>query len=74
MYLVSTERPGKGYLHVSQFPVAQLYKCPSIAKEGWAEVISDFRPIILIHGFEKIIEKILALRFGPFMNHLVSNA
>jgi hypothetical protein len=42
-------------------------------KEG-AEEVSDFRPIILIHAIAKIIAKMLANHFDPFMNGLVSNA
>jgi mannosylglycoprotein endo-beta-mannosidase len=42
-------------------------------KEG-ADDISDFRPISLIHAIAKIIAKVLALRLGPLMDELVSNA
>jgi hypothetical protein len=42
-------------------------------KEG-AEDVVDFRPISLIHAIAKIIVKVLALRLGPYMNELVSNA
>jgi hypothetical protein len=45
-----------------------------LPKKDGAEEISDFRPISLIHGIAKIISKMLALRLGPFMNELVSNA
>jgi hypothetical protein len=42
-------------------------------KEG-AEDVVHFRPISLIHAIAKIIAKVLALRPGPYMNELVSNA
>jgi hypothetical protein len=45
-----------------------------LSKKDGAEDVSDFRPISLIHAIAKIIFKVLALRLGPFMNDLVSNA
>ena len=43
-----------------------------IPKKEGAEDIIDYRPISLIHAFDKIVAKILLLRLTPRMNDLVS--
>ena len=45
-----------------------------VPKKDGAEDITDFRPISLIHGFAKIVAKILSLRLAPHMNDIVSLA
>jgi hypothetical protein len=45
-----------------------------LPKKDGAEEVGDFRPISLIHAIAKIISKMLAIRLGPFMSELVSNA
>jgi hypothetical protein len=43
-----------------------------IPKKKGAESIGDFRLISLIHGFAKLITKVLALRLAPLINELIS--
>jgi hypothetical protein len=43
-----------------------------ISKKEGAELIGDFRPISLIHGFAKLITKVLASRLAPLINELIS--
>jgi hypothetical protein len=45
-----------------------------ILKKDGAELVSDFRPISLIHSFTKIIAKVLAMRLAPHMNRLISKS
>jgi mannosylglycoprotein endo-beta-mannosidase len=63
-----------GNLHAENFHWLNSANIALLPKKDGAEEISDFRPISLIHGIAKIISKMLALRLGPFMNELVSNA
>jgi retron-type reverse transcriptase len=44
-----------------------------IPKKEGGGLISDSRPISLIHAISKIITKMLALCLQPFMNSLISN-
>jgi hypothetical protein len=44
-----------------------------LKKEG-VEDITHFRPISLIHGFAKIVAKVLSRRLAPRVNDIVSNA
>ena len=43
-----------------------------IPKKDGADLVTDYRPISLIHSFAKIISKILALRLAPKMHELIS--
>jgi mannosylglycoprotein endo-beta-mannosidase len=63
-----------GSLRVDSFQWLNSANIVLLPKKEGAEDISDFRPISLIHSIAKIIAKMLALRLGPFMNDLVSNA
>jgi mannosylglycoprotein endo-beta-mannosidase len=45
-----------------------------IPKKEGTEDITDFRPINLIHGFAKIVAKILSCRLAPRMNDIVSHS
>jgi hypothetical protein len=63
-----------GGLHAENFHWLNSANIVLLPKKEGAEEISDFRPISLIHGIAKLISKMLALRLGPFMNELVSNA
>ena len=45
-----------------------------IPKKEGAEEVTDFRPISLIHGFAKVVAKILSRRLAPHMNGIVSQA
>jgi mannosylglycoprotein endo-beta-mannosidase len=45
-----------------------------IPKKDGAEEITDYRPISLIHGFAKIVAKVLSMRLAPRMNDIVSHA
>jgi hypothetical protein len=42
-----------------------------LPKKIGASYLGDFRPIIMIHSFAKLISKILALRLAPKLNELV---
>jgi hypothetical protein len=48
--------------------------CPFAQKKHGTKDISDFRPISFIHGFAKIISKLLAIMLGSLMDDLVSKA
>jgi hypothetical protein len=61
-------------LHVANFHWLNPANIALFPKKIGAEDISDFRPISLIHAIAKIIAKVLALRLGPLMNNLISNA
>jgi hypothetical protein len=63
-----------GNLHTAKFHWLYTANISLLLKKDGAEDISDFRPISLIHAIAKIIAKVLALRFGPLMDDLVSNA
>jgi hypothetical protein len=43
-----------------------------IPKKDGADLVTDYRPISLIHSFAKIISKILALRLALKMHELIS--
>jgi hypothetical protein len=45
-----------------------------IPKKLAAELPSDFRPIILIHSFAKLVTKVLALRLTPHLDVLISSS
>jgi mannosylglycoprotein endo-beta-mannosidase len=45
-----------------------------LPKKDGAEEITDFRPISLIHGFAKIVAKVLSRRLAPRMNDIVSHS
>jgi hypothetical protein len=45
-----------------------------LPKKDGAEEITDFRPISLIHGFAKIVAKVLSSRLAPRMNDIISQA
>jgi hypothetical protein len=54
--------------------MSKLHKyCPN-SKERGGEDITDFRPITLIHGFAKIVAKVLSRRLAHHMNDIISNA
>jgi hypothetical protein len=42
-----------------------------IPKKEGAEKVQDFRPISLIHGFAKLVAKVLATRLAPVLPHMV---
>lgn len=63
-----------GSLHSENFHWLNSANIALLPKKDGAEAISDFRPISLIHAIAKIIAKMLALRLGPLMDDLVSNA
>jgi hypothetical protein len=63
-----------GNLHVSNLHWLNSANVVLLPKKDGAEEISDFRPISLIHSIAKIITKVLAIRLGPSMNELISNA
>jgi hypothetical protein len=65
---------GSGTLHVQDFHWLNSANIAFLSKKDGAEEISDFRPISFIHGIDKIIAKMLALRLAPFMDVLVSKA
>ena len=52
-----------GNLHTENFNWLNSANIALLPKKG-AEVITDFRPISLIHAIAKIIVKILALHLG----------
>lgn len=43
-----------------------------IPKKDGPEGIADYRPISLIHGFAKLVSKLLAARLAPHLNQLIS--
>jgi hypothetical protein len=45
---------------------------PYFDKKEEAMAAKDFRPIILIHSFAKLITKIMANRLTPFLDSLVA--
>jgi mannosylglycoprotein endo-beta-mannosidase len=63
-----------GNLHVSNLHWLNSANVVLLPKKDGAEEISDFRPISLVHSIAKIITKVLAIRLGPSMNELISNA
>lgn len=63
-----------GNLHTSNLHWLNSANVVLLPKKEGAEEITDYRPISLIHAIAKIIAKVLALRLGPLMNELVSNA
>ena len=63
-----------GNLHSENFHWLNSANIVLLPKKDGAEEVSDYRPISLIHTIAKIISKMLALRLGPHMNNLVSNA
>lgn len=63
-----------GNLHADNFHWLNSANIALLPKKDAAEDVSDFRPISLIHAIAKILAKVLALRLGPLMNDLASNA
>ena len=63
-----------GSLHVDNLHWLNSANITLLPKKDGAEGIPDFRPISLIHAITKVIAKVHALRLGPLMNDLVSNA
>jgi hypothetical protein len=63
-----------GNHHVSNLHWLNSANVALLPKKDGAEEISDFRPISLIHSIAKVITKMLAIRLGPSMNELISNA
>jgi hypothetical protein len=61
-------------LHSENFHWLNSSNIVLLPKKEGAEEVGDYRPISLIHGVAKIIAKMLAIRLGPFMDDLVSNA
>jgi len=45
-----------------------------IPKSNVVEHPKDYRPISLIHSFGKFLTKTLAIRLGPHMDQIISNA
>jgi hypothetical protein len=63
-----------GTMHADNFHWLNSANIVLIPKKEGADVITDYRPISLIHSIAKIIAKMLALRLSPHMDDLVSNA
>jgi hypothetical protein len=61
-------------LHSENFHWLNSDNIVLLPKKDGAEEVADYRPISLIHGVAKILAKMLAIRLGPFMDDLVSNA
>jgi hypothetical protein len=61
-------------LHSENFHWLNSANIVLLPKKDGAEDVADYRPISLINGVAKILAKMLAIRLGPFMDDLVSNA
>ena len=59
--------------HIFKFQLLNSAFITLIPKHEDASSIKDYRPISLIHGFAKLVTKILANRLGPLLPKLVSN-
>ena len=63
------------YFHMGRWANLSLLNKANIVlipKKDGADLVTDYRPISLIHSFAKIISKILALRLAPKMHELIS--
>jgi hypothetical protein len=61
-------------LHAENFHWLNSENVALIPKKEGAEAISDFHPISLIHGVEKIMAKMTSIRLAPHMNTLISTS
>ena len=61
-------------LHTGPLPKLNTATITLLPKKELAEGGKDFRPISLIHSFQKLVSKVLALRVAPLMDKLISNS
>jgi hypothetical protein len=59
--------------HVFKFRLLNTAFITLLPKKDDALLVKDYRPISLIHGFVKLVTKILANRLAPLLSDLVSN-
>jgi hypothetical protein len=65
---------GKNNIHTRNLHWINTKNIVLIPKKKGAEDITDYRPISLIHGFAKIVAKVLSRHLAPRMNDILSNA
>jgi hypothetical protein len=58
-------------LHVENFHWLNTANIALLLKKDGAEALTDFWPISLIHGVEKIIAKMMSIQLSPHMNTLI---
>ena len=60
-----SRRDARGFSSVNQALITLL------PKKAGAEEVRDFRPISLIHGFAKLVAKVVSCRVAPSISNLV---
>jgi hypothetical protein len=58
--------------HISKFSLLNTAYITMLPKKANAVLLSDFRPISLVHSFAKLVTNVMANRLTPFLPSLVS--